>query len=72
MPWLRSHTVVELYLVGLENERPSPGVVDALAEVLDAGLVRLLDLVLISRDEHGTLTVVEIVDEADDYGFEGV
>jgi len=51
---------VELYLVGLENERPAPGVVDALAEVLDAGLVRLLDLVLISRDENGNLTVIEI------------
>ncbi|HAQ59948.1 MAG TPA: hypothetical protein DCR63_06035 [Microbacterium sp.] len=63
---------VELYLVGLENERPVPGVVDALAEVLDAGLVRLLDLVLISRDEDGNLTVVEVEDDPDYYGFEGV
>ncbi|WP_100810897.1 MULTISPECIES: DUF6325 family protein [unclassified Microbacterium] len=63
---------VELYLVGLEDERPAPGVVDALAEVLDAGLVRLLDLVLMSRDDDGNLTVVEIEEETDDYGFGGV
>jgi hypothetical protein len=43
-----------------------------LAEVLDAGLVRLLDLVLMSRDDDGNLTVVEIEEETDDYGFGGV
>lgn len=63
---------VELYLVGLEGERPAPGVVEALGEVLEAGLVRLLDLVLISRDEDGDLTIIEIEDEADEYGFAGV
>lgn len=63
---------VELYLVGLEDQRPAPGVVEALAEVLEAGLVRLLDLVLISRDEDGDLTIIEIEEDADDYGFTGV
>lgn len=63
---------VELYLVGLEGERPAPGLVEALGEVLEAGLVRLMDLVLISRDEDGDLTVVEVEDDADDYGLGGI
>jgi uncharacterized membrane protein len=54
---------VELYLVGYEGERPDPLVVGALAELLEGGLVRLLDVVLISKDDDGEVTIVEIEDE---------
>lgn len=63
---------VEFYLVGLDGDRPSPGVVGALTELLDAGLVRLLDFVVIAKADDGTVTVTEIEDETEEYGFGGV
>ena len=60
---------VELYLVGFEGERPSPGVFGALADLIEAGLVRLLDFVIISKSEDGDLDVIEIEDEDDDFGL---
>jgi uncharacterized membrane protein len=63
---------VELYLIGFEGERPDPGVVGALVELLEGGLVRLLDFVIISRGDDGTVTVTEIEDATDEYGFGAV
>lgn len=54
---------VELYLVGFEGERPADSVIEALGELLDGGLMRLLDFVLISKSDDGDVTVVEIEDE---------
>lgn len=59
---------VELHLVGFEGERPDPGVVEALADLLESGLLRLLDVVLISRSEDGDVTVTEIDDATDGFG----
>jgi len=59
---------VELHLVGFEGERPDPGVIQALTELLESGLLRLLDVVLISKDEDGDVTVTEIDDETDGFG----
>lgn len=63
---------VEFYLVGLEGDRPSPGVIDALGELIDAGTVRLLDFVVISKSDDGEVTVVEIEDQSEEYGFGGI
>jgi hypothetical protein len=63
---------VEFYLVGLEGDRPSPGVIDALGELIDAGTVRLLDFVVISKSDEGDVTVVEIEDQSEEYGFGGI
>ncbi|WP_396657625.1 DUF6325 family protein [Microbacterium sp.] len=60
---------VELYLVGFEGERPAPAVVDALAGLLESGLMRLLDFIIISRSEDGEVTVVEVEEDADEYGL---
>jgi uncharacterized membrane protein len=60
---------VELYLVGFEGDRPAPSVVEALADLLDSGLMRLLDFIILSRSEEGDVTVVEVEDEADEYGL---
>jgi len=56
---------VELLLVGFEGERPGPEVVDAFRDVVDAGTVRLLDLVHVARTEEG----VEFL-ELDETGIE--
>lgn len=59
---------VELHLIGFEGESLDPGVVQALADLLEGGLLRLLDVVLISRSEEGDVTVVEIDDQDDIFG----
>ncbi|MDZ8200856.1 DUF6325 family protein [Microbacterium sp. SSW1-59] len=59
---------VELYLVGFEGERPDAGTMAALSDLLENGLMRLLDLVLISKSGDGDITVAEI--EADEFALE--
>lgn len=54
---------VELYLVGFAGETPSPDTLQALGDLADSGLVRVLDFVLISKSSDGDLTVTEIEDE---------
>ncbi|MCT9819222.1 DUF6325 family protein [Microbacterium sp. W1N] len=63
---------VELYLVGFEGDRPNPQVIRSLTDLLEGGLVRLLDFILISRSDSGEVTVTEIEDETEEYGFGGV
>jgi hypothetical protein len=63
---------VELYLVGFEGERPDPATLGALTELLDSGLVRLLDFVLVAKAEDGTLEIIEIEAEAEALGLGGV
>ena len=59
---------VELYLVGFEGEQPDPGVIQALAELVESGLLRLLDVVVIARGDDGDVTVVEVDDQTDLFG----
>lgn len=54
---------VELYLVGFEGEAPSAGTLEALAELVESGLIRVLDFVVVSKAEDGDLTIIEIEDE---------
>jgi hypothetical protein len=63
---------VEMLLIGFEGERPGPAVVEAIADLIEGGLVRLLDLTFISRSELGEISTVEIEDVSDEYGFGGV
>jgi len=63
---------VEFYLIGLEGDRPSPGVIEALTELIDAGSVRLLDFLLVSKSDDGQVTVVEIDENPAVYGFDDV
>ncbi|KJL26624.1 hypothetical protein RL72_00956 [Microbacterium azadirachtae] len=50
---------VDLYLLGLPGERPDPAALSALTELTGSGLLRLLDLLLISRSDAGETTIVE-------------
>jgi len=58
---------VELFLLGLEGERPDPGLIAELAELVDDGILRVLDFVVISKSPSGDVTVVEIEDDDEDY-----
>ena len=60
---------VELYLVGFDGDRPSPDTISALADLLEGGLVRLLDFVIVSKSESGDVEVIEIEDQTEEYGF---
>lgn len=59
---------VELYLVGFEGDRPAPGVMSALLDLMESGVVRLLDFVIVSKSDDGEVTVVEVEGD-EDYGF---
>jgi len=59
---------VELHLIGFPGDSLDPGVVQALADLLEGGLLRLLDVVIIARSEEGDVTVVEIDDQDDVFG----
>ncbi|WP_312168675.1 DUF6325 family protein [Microbacterium sp.] len=63
---------VELYLVGFEGDHPDPAVMSSLRDLIDGDLIRLLDLLIVSRSEEGDITVTEIEDESEAYGFGGV
>lgn len=53
---------VELYLVGFEGDRPSDATMAALGSLLEGGLVRLLDFVLVSKSLEGDIEIIEIED----------
>ncbi|QRY64641.1 hypothetical protein JVX90_08615 [Gordonia sp. PDNC005] len=53
---------VDLYLIGLAGHRPDPGALAALTDLADTGLMTVLDLILISRNEDGDTTVFEATD----------
>lgn len=51
---------VDLYLLGLPESRLDRAALSALIELADTGLVRLLDLIFIAKDDDGELTLVEV------------
>ena len=59
---------VELVLAGFTGEQPSAGVLDALAELAEAGTIRVIDLVHVTRDEDGVVSFVELDESGIDIG----
>ncbi|MEU1971787.1 DUF6325 family protein [Microbacterium sp. NPDC019599] len=59
---------VELFLLGLEGEKPDPAFISSLVELVEGGIVRVLDFVLVSKSEDGEVSIVEIEEDSDDYG----
>jgi hypothetical protein len=56
---------VELAVIAFPGSRFKGEIIPALADLVDAGTVTILDLVLVSKTEEGDVVVIEI-DEADD------
>lgn len=50
----------EFYLIGFEGTRPDPATFAALDALLESGVVRLLDFVLLSRADTGAVAVREL------------
>lgn len=59
---------VELLLAGFTGDQPSTGVLDALAELAEAGTIRVIDLVHVTRDEDGVVSFVELDESGIDIG----
>lgn len=59
---------VELFLLGLEGERPDPAFISSLVELVESGIVRVLDFVLVSKSEDGEVSIVEIEEDSQDFG----
>jgi hypothetical protein len=51
---------VDLIAAAFDDDRPDPTVLAALAELVDAGQVRILDLLLVHRDAEGELTFADL------------
>lgn len=60
---------VEILLVGLGTSAPGPQLLEALKDTLETKAVRLIDLVLVTRDVNGSVSIEEIEDVSDEYGF---
>lgn len=61
----------EFYLVGFEGERPDPATFRALGDLVADGVVRVLDIVLLTKSEAGEVDILELEDDALALGFEG-
>ena len=59
---------VEMMLIGLPDNRLDGSILPTLSHLVDAGTVRLIDLVMVSKDLDGNVTSVEI-DAAVDSGM---
>ncbi|WP_394553498.1 DUF6325 family protein [Agromyces sp. MMS24-JH15] len=57
---------VEILVVGFEGRVPDAGTLEAIAELVEAGDIRLLDAVFVSRDEAGNIEATEIEDFGDE------
>ncbi len=60
---------VEVVLAGFDGDRPGTGVIDAIMDLADAGTVRLLDVIFVSRNDDGSVTAIEIADDEDGFGL---
>ncbi|MET4158965.1 DUF6325 family protein [Agromyces sp. PvR057] len=52
---------VDLYLIGFEGDRPDSRTLEAIADLVEGGEIRLLDFLLVSRGED-EITVIEFED----------
>ena len=59
---------IEFYAIGFDGDKPGPGVLQAIDDLVAAGTVNVLDLVYATRSPEGELTVVELSDTTDDGG----
>lgn len=59
---------IEFYAIGFDGDRPGPGILQAVDDLVATGTVNVLDLVFVTRSPDGELTIVELSDTTDDDG----
>jgi hypothetical protein len=55
-----------------DTDRPSPGVVQAILDLVASGTVRLLDLVFVERHADGSVDIIELEQIGDEIGLTDV
>ena len=63
---------VEYIVVGFPGNKFSGEIVPALAELIESGTVRIIDLVFIAKDVDGGVTFIEYDELEDVLGYEGL
>lgn len=59
----------EFIVAQFDNDRPSPGVVQAILDLVESGTVRLLDLLFVMRHADGGIEIVELEEIGDEIGM---
>lgn len=62
----------EFIVAQFDSDRPSPGVVEAILELVESGTVRLLDLLFVARHEDGSVDITELEEIGDEIGMAGI
>ena len=52
----------ELVVIAFEENRFNGDIVPALAELVDTGIIRLIDVVFVTKDAEGDITAIELTD----------
>lgn len=63
---------IDYIIVGFEGNNFDGSILKALGDAIEKGIVGLVDLALIAKDENGTVSVVNVADVADGYAIEFV
>ena len=58
---------IDYVIVGFKGNKFDGSILEALAEAIDNGVIRLIALSLVSKDNDGEVTTSEIADYGDDY-----
>ena len=56
---------IEFYAIAFDGDKPGPGVLQAIDDLVASGTVNVLDLVYATRSPEGELSVVELSDTTD-------
>ena len=59
---------IEFYAIGFDGDKPGPGILQAIDDLVATGTINVLDLVFATRSPEGELTVMELSDTTDDGG----
>ena len=63
---------VELYSSDSKGTVPTDGTLDAIRELVEGGEIRLIDLLVISREDDGSVLITDYDEVSDAYGFEDI
>lgn len=57
---------VDVVIIGFPGNRFTGRIAPALLDLVDSGTIRVLDLLFVSKDDHGVVTTIEAADLAPD------
>lgn len=61
---------IDYVIVGFEGNKFDGSILKALSDALDKGIIGLIDLSVIAKDEQGKVTVLDVADVGDGYAVD--